>query len=193
FDALSVRAHYRFELPREIRWDRFLIDGTCGDLLPWRPPMEERLADASSFFILASFPLVSWVFRNLWLCGNAVKPTLGVYPPAIKDLLPSIDTMSLWLFPEGIVDSAPWLWRSILAIVFLTLYWLAQKGDLSRSGDIHFVGFFLFWYGGVFLLSFSLNAQPLYFDTRTLALPYVAIMILTVSITTNWLKATRLE
>src|SRR6266436_9317900 len=42
FDALSVRAHYRFELPREIRWDRFLIDGTCGDLLPWRPRMERK-------------------------------------------------------------------------------------------------------------------------------------------------------
>jgi len=171
----------------------FLLTGPVAIFCLGDREWKERLADASSFFILASFPLVSWVFRNLWLAGNAVNRTFGFHPPAIKDLLPSIDTMSLWLFPEGIVDSAPWLWRSILAIVFLTLYWLAQKGNLSRSGYIHLVGFCLLGYGGFLLTSSSLNDQPLYFDTRTLALPYVAIMILTVSITTNWLKATRLE
>ena len=41
-DALSVRPQYRVELPYKIRWDRFLIDGACGDLLSWRPRLEKQ-------------------------------------------------------------------------------------------------------------------------------------------------------
>jgi hypothetical protein len=39
----------------------------------------------------------------------------------------------------------------------------------------------------------SLNDQPLFFDTRTLALPYLAAMILTLSVMTDWLRAARPE
>ena len=171
----------------------FLLTGPVVIFCLGNREWKKRLADARSFFILASLPLVTWVCRNLWLAGNAVNRTFGFHPPAIKDLLPTIDTMCLWLFPAGLIDGAPWLWRSILAIVFLSVCWLAQKRDLSRSRYIHLVGFSVLGYGSFLITSSSLNDQPLYFDTRTLALPYVAAMILAVAITTNWLKAARLK
>src|SRR5437773_2089322 len=171
----------------------FLLAGPAAILCFGDRDWKKKLVDASSFFIVASFPLVIWICRNLWLAGNPVNRTFGFHLPAIKDLLPAIDTMCLWLFPAGIVDGVPWLWRSILAIVFLSVCWLAQKRDLSRSRYIHLVGFSLLGYGSFLLTSSSLNDQPLYFDTRTLALPYIAAMILAVAITTNWLKATRLK
>jgi len=171
----------------------FLLTGPVAIFCLGDRDWKNRLADASSFLIVASFPLGIWICRNLWLAGNPVNRTFGFHLPAIKDLLPAIDTMCLWLFPAGIVDGAPWLWRTILAIVFLSLCWLALKGYLSRSQYVHLVGFCLLGYSGFLLTSWSLNDQPLYFDTRTLALPYVTAMILAVSITTNWLKATRLK
>ena len=171
----------------------FLLTGPVAIFCLGDRDWKNRLADASSFLIVASFPLVIWICRNLWLAGNPVNRTFGFHLPAIKDLLPAIDTMCLWLFPAGIVDGVPWLWRTILAIVFLSLCWLALKGYLSRSQYVHLVGFCLLGYSGFLLTSWSLNDQPLYFDTRTLALPYVTAMILAVSITTNWLKATRLK
>src|SRR5207249_3159556 len=41
-DGLYVCAYYRVELAHEIRWDRLLIDGACGELLSWRPRMEKK-------------------------------------------------------------------------------------------------------------------------------------------------------
>ena len=41
-DGLCVCAYYWVELPHEIRWDRLLVDGTCGDSLLWRPRLEKK-------------------------------------------------------------------------------------------------------------------------------------------------------
>src|SRR5437773_2180848 len=111
----------------------FLLTGTVAIFCLSGREWKKRLADASNFFILASLPLVIWVCRNLWLAGNTVNRKVGFHVPTIKDLLPGTDTICLWLFPAGIVDRAPWLWRSVLVIAFLLVCWLTRNGIPLRS------------------------------------------------------------
>jgi hypothetical protein len=52
----------------------------------------------------------------------------------------------------------------------------------------------IYWvvgYAAFLFISFSFNDQPLYFDTRTLALPYLALMIVALAIVTDWLRKKR--
>ena len=46
-------------------------------------------------------------------------------------------------------------------------------------------------YCGFLLICWSIIDQATYFDTRTLAFPYVGVMIVAVSIVTHWLRAVR--
>ena len=154
----------------------------------WR----KRITDATMFSIESSVPLAAWLVRNYWLAGTATNRTFGFHPPTLRDLLPGIDTVAHWLIPAAIIDAAPWWSRSLIAIVFLGLLWLARKVDLSRSKFPHLLVFCILGYGMFLLVSLSLNDQPLYLDTRTLALPYVAVMILAVVVMTDWRRASNL-
>jgi hypothetical protein len=46
-------------------------------------------------------------------------------------------------------------------------------------------------YGSFLFISSSFNDQPLYFDTRTMALPYLAAMLVALTVMTEWLKKFR--
>jgi 4-amino-4-deoxy-L-arabinose transferase-like glycosyltransferase len=170
----------------------FVLTGTVAIFCLSGREWKKRLADASNFFILASVPLVIWVCRNLWLAGNTVNRKFGFHLPPIKDLLAGTDTICLWLFPAGMVNSAPWLCLSVLVITFFLVCWLARNG-LSRSKYMHLGVFWLLGYGIFLLTSWVLNDQPLYFETRHLAIAYVATMVLAVCIITQWLQLTRLK
>ena len=152
---------------------------------------KERFAHTTLFGVLAFAPFIAWVCRNLLLAGNALNRTFGVHPPALNDLLPATDTIGYWLIPSEIVDASPWLSRSILGIVFFFLCWLVAKAGLPRSRHTQMLGFCLVGYFAFLLISWSFNDQPLYLDTRTMALPYMTIMILTVSMITAWFRASR--
>ncbi len=169
----------------------FILAGATAILCLTSGGWKKRLAHTTVFLFLSSMPLAAWVFRNLWFAGNAVNRTFGFHPPAVKDLLPATDTMGLWLFPTGIVDHFPWMSRSVLGIIFISLCWLTSKVNVSRSRHTQLLVFCLFGYGIFLLTSFSFNDQPLYFDTRTLALPYLAVMILAICLMTDWLRSTR--
>lgn len=152
---------------------------------------KQRFAHTTLFFVLASSPMIAWVCRNLWVAGDAVNRTFGFHPPALKDLLPATDTIGYWLFPTAIVDTTPWISRWGLVIVFVSLCWLISRVGFPRSRFIQMVSFALVGYAIFLSISWSFNEQPLYLDTRTLALPYLVVMILTVSVVTNWFRAAR--
>src|SRR5438093_13383837 len=75
----------------------FLLTGPVAIFCLGDRDWKKRLADASSFVIVASFPLVIWICRNLWLAGNPVNRMFGLGFLAIKILMPGIDTMAHWL------------------------------------------------------------------------------------------------
>jgi 4-amino-4-deoxy-L-arabinose transferase-like glycosyltransferase len=169
----------------------FVLTGAIAILWLSETSWKQRFAHATLFGVLASSPFIAWVCRNLWIAGDAVNRTFGFHPPALEDFLPATDTIGYWLIPSEIVDAAPWVSRWSMGIVFLFLCWLGVKVGLSRSPYIRAVSLCLPGYFIFLLVSWSLNDQPLYLDTRTLALPFLAVMILVVCIITEWFRAAR--
>jgi hypothetical protein len=153
----------------------------------WR----KRFVDATTFSVLSAIPIVVWVVRNYLSAGNAVNRTFGFHLPALADLLPSMDTADYWLLPTSIVDNAPWPSRLFILLVLMLFCGLARKVDLSRSWYPRLMIYCMVGYGSFLFISFSFNDQPLFFDTRTLALPYVAAMIVALTIMTEWLRINR--
>jgi len=151
----------------------------------------QRLTHTALFSSLALFPLIAWVGRNLWIAGNAVNRTVGFHPPRLGDLLPALDTMGYWLFPSAVVDAAPWISRAGLSLAALSFLALGIKVGLPRSRRLQTIAVCPAGYLIFLLISWSLNDQPLYFDTRTLALPYLAVMMLAVALMTEWFRAAR--
>lgn len=169
----------------------FGLTGAAVILFHGRGTWRKRFADAATFSVLSALPIVAWVVRNYLQAGNAVNRTLGFHLPALVDLLPSTDTVGHWLLPTSIVDNAPWPSRSFLFLVFLLFCGLARRLDWSRSWYPRLLVYCVAGYATFLFVSFSFNDQPLYFDTRTMALPYVAVMIVALSILTEWLRENR--
>lgn len=169
----------------------FGMTGAAVILFHGRDDWRKRFIDAATFSVLSAIPIVAWVVRNYLSAGNAVNRTFGFHLPSLADLLPSIDTVGHWLLPTSIVDNAPWPSRLFLLLVFLLFCGLARKMDLARSWYPRLMVYCVVGYGSFLFISFSFNDQPLYFDTRTMALPYVAAMIVALTIMTEWLKTNR--
>ena len=169
----------------------FVLAGAMVIFCLAKAPWKQRFAHTTLFGILASAPFIAWVCRNLWVAGDTVNRTFGFHPPALKDLLPATDTIGYWLFPSGIVEMTPVISRWGLVTLFACLCWLVSKVGFPRSRYIQVVGFCLGGYAAFLAISWSFNDQPLYLDTRTLALPYLVVMIVTVSILTKWFRASR--
>ena len=163
----------------------FLATGGFAILVFSRTSCTARLRDAAKFGILGSFPLAIWVTRNLFSAGNAVNRTFSFHPPGLNDLLPAIDTAGYWLLPISIVENIPWLSRTVVALALLSIIWGLARKSYLRNHYIQLLAFWIAGYGSFLLVSMSLNDQPLYFDTRTLALPYMAVMMLALCIMTD--------
>ena len=171
----------------------FLLTGGAAILCLSASRWTQRLSAALKFMILGSLPLAVWVLRNFFTAGNAVNRTFGIHPPGLYELLPALDTAGYWLLPIAVVENTPWLARSVIVILFLSVAWLAVRKKYFTSRHLQALVFCLAGYGLFLLVSMSLNDQPLFFDTLTLALPYLAAMILTLSVMTDWLRAARPE
>jgi len=169
----------------------FGLTGAAIILLHGRGTWRTRFFHAAIFSTLSALPLVAWVWRNYTQAGNAVNRTFSFHLPAFADLLPSVDTVANWLLPTAIIANAPLPSRLILLIALLVFCWVARKIDWARSWYPRLLAYFVGGYGSFLLISFSFNDQPLYFDTRTLALPYVATMIVGLTILSEWLKKNR--
>jgi hypothetical protein len=169
----------------------FVLTGAMVVLCFGSTSWKQRLAHTALFSVLASFPLIGWVGRNFWFAGDAVNRTFGFHPPALSDLLHATDTIGYWFFPSEIVDTIPWIARSGLLLIFIFFCWLVVKVGVPRSRYLQMVSVCPVGYLGFLLISWSINDQPLYLDTRTLAIPFLAVMILVVSIITEWFRAAR--
>ncbi len=169
----------------------FGLTGAAVMLLHGRGDWPKRFIDTAKFSLLAAIPIVAWIVRNYLSAGNAVNRSFGFHLPAMADLLPSTDTVGQWLLPTSVVDNAPWPSRLFLLLTFLLFCGLARKVDLSRSWHPRLMVYCVVGYGSFLFISFAFNDQPLYFDTRTMALPYVATLIVGLSIMTAWLRENR--
>ena len=169
----------------------FGMTGAAVILFHGRENWRKRFIDAATFSVLSAIPIVVWIIRNYLSAGNAVNRTFGFHLPALTDLLPSMDTVGHWLLPTSIVDNAPWSSRLSILLAFMLFCGLARKVDLSRSWYPRLMIYCVVGYGSFLFISFSFNDQPLYFDTRTMALPYLAAMIVALSIMTEWLRENR--
>jgi len=169
----------------------FGLTGAAVILFHGRADWRKRFIDAATFSVLSAIPIVAWVIRNYLLAGNAVNRTFSFHLPSLADLLPSLDTAGHWLLPTSVVDNAPWPARLFLLLVFLLICWLARYLDGSRSWHPRLMVYYAMGYGSFLFISFSFNDQPLYFDTRTMALPYVAAMLVAVTVMTEWLRKKR--
>ena len=169
----------------------FGMTGAAVILFYGRDDWRKRLIDAVTFSVLSAIPIVGWVVRNYLSAGNAVNRTFGFHLPALADLLPSMDTVGHWLLPTSVVDNALWPSRLFMLLVFMLFYGLVRKVDWWCSWYPRLMIYCVIGYGSFLFISFSFNDQPLFFDTRTLALPYVATMIVVLSITTEWLRVNR--
>jgi 4-amino-4-deoxy-L-arabinose transferase-like glycosyltransferase len=153
----------------------------------WR----QRFSDAAMFSVVAALPIVAWVVRNYLSAGNAVNRTFSFHLPALADLLPAINTVGHWLLPTSLVDNAPWPARWFLLLVFPLVYGLGRKVDLSRSWYPRLMVYCAVGYGSFLIISVLVCDASLYFDTRTLALAYVATMIAVLSVMTEWVRQNR--
>jgi 4-amino-4-deoxy-L-arabinose transferase-like glycosyltransferase len=169
----------------------FVLTGAMVVLCLSNTSWKQRMAHVALFSVLASFPFIVWVERNLSSAGDAVNRSFGFHPPALADLLPATDTIGYWFFPSVIVDGTPWLSRFGLLLFFIFFCWLVIKVGFPRSRYLQMVSVCLAGYLVFLLISWSINDQPLYLDTRTLALPFLAVMILAVSMITEWFRAAR--
>lgn len=169
----------------------FGMTGAVVILLHGRGSWFKRFIDAAMFSTLAALPIVAWVVRNYLRAGNAVNRTFGFHLPAPGDLLPSLDTASQWLLPTAFVDAAPWPSRIFLMAVFLVFVCLALRLGELKSWYPRLMIYCVAGYTAFLFISFSFNDQPLYFDTRTMALPYAALMIAAAAIVTEWLRKSR--
>jgi 4-amino-4-deoxy-L-arabinose transferase-like glycosyltransferase len=168
-----------------------ILTGTFAILWLGKQYWKKRLIDAGMFFGLSSLPLSAWILRNYSLAGNTVSRTFGFHPPGLIDLVPATDTICQWILPVGWGDSESWVNRVIVGGLFLSLAWMCTRVGFPRSRYAQVAGLSVLIYCGFLLISWSIVDQPLYFDTRTLAFPYVGVMIVAVSIVTAWLRATR--
>ena len=169
----------------------FVLTGAMMVLCFGSTSWKQRLAHTVLFSVLASLPFIGWVGRNLWSASDAVNRTFGFHPPALSDMMHATDTIGYWFFPSEIVDTMPWISRSGLLLVFIFFCWLVVKVGFPRSRYLQMVSACPVGYLGFLLISWSVNDQLLYLDTRTLALPFLAVMILVVSIITEWFRAAR--
>jgi len=169
----------------------FGLTGATVILFHGRAPWRKRWVDAAKFSVLSALPIVIWLVRNYLQAGNPVNRTFGFHLPAVADLLPSTDTVGHWLLPTSIVDQAPWVSRLFLLLVVLLFCRLARNFSWLKSWHPRLMVYCALGYGAFLLVSFSFNDQPLYFDTRTMALPYVATLIVALSIMTAWLRENR--
>ncbi|HEX7230366.1 MAG TPA: glycosyltransferase family 39 protein [Candidatus Binatia bacterium] len=147
-----------------------------------------RLRAAMKFGLIGSLPLAIWVARNLFAAGNATNRTFSFHPPALNDLLPALDTAGYWLLPIPLVENMPFLSRAVVGVILLLTVWLLSQSRYLKTPYVQLLVFWLLGYSNFLLLSMSLNDQPLYFDTRTLALPYMTVMPLAVSLICEWLE-----
>jgi|GEM_PF-2373205 len=171
----------------------FGMTGAALILFCGRGSWRRRFEDAVVFSVLAALPLLLWVTRNYLLAGNAVNRTFGFHLPGLADLLPSLDTAAQWLLPAVVVEGATWPSRLFLLTILLILGWLGRHLDWSKSWYPLLMIYCVIGYAAFLFISFSFNDQPLYFDTRTMALPYVAVMIVALAILTAWLRCARAE
>ena len=168
-----------------------ILTGTAAILWFGKQYWKKKLIDAVLFLGLSSLPLFAWVLRNYFLAGNPVSRTFGFHPPGLMDLVPATDTICQWLLPVGGGNSTPWENRVIVGAVFLSLAWMCAKIGFPRSRHARVAGLSVLIYCGFLLICWSIIDQATYFDTRTLAFPYVGVMIVAVSIVTHWLRAVR--
>jgi hypothetical protein len=171
----------------------FGITGAAVILLHGQGSWRRRFTDAVVFSVLAALPIVTWVTRNYLFAGNAVNRTFGFHLPRPADLLPSLDTAAQWLLPAVIVEAAPWPSRLFLLAVLLAVAWLARNHGRSNSWHPRLMIYCVAGYAAFLFISFSFNDQPLYFDTRTMALPYLGVMIVALTILTGWLTRERAQ
>jgi hypothetical protein len=164
----------------------FVATGGLAILFLTRTHWAGRLLAAVKFGLIGSLPLTIWVGRNLFTAGNATNRTFGFHPPALDDLLPAMDTAGYWLLPISIVENMPWLSRAVIGVVLLVTVWLLCRSRHLKTPSVQLLLFWLLGYSIFLLVSMSLNDQPLYFDTRTLALPYMTIMSLAVTLICEW-------
>jgi hypothetical protein len=132
--------------------------------------------------------LAVWLVRNFFSAGNPVNRTFSFHPPPLKDFLPMLDTMAEWLLPIAIVEGVPSVARLVVGMTFVLFVWLASKADLSRSNLPRLILYCVSGYALFLLISWTVNDQPLYFDTRTMALPYAGLMILALCIISDRLR-----
>jgi 4-amino-4-deoxy-L-arabinose transferase-like glycosyltransferase len=171
----------------------FGLTGAAVILFHGQGSWRKCFAHATIFSAISALPLIIWVGRNYLQAGNAVNRTFGFHLPTLTDLLPSTDTVAHWFLPTALVDAAPWPARLFLLIVFLMIGRLAMNLTVGRSWLPRLMIYCVVGYGGFLFISFSFNDQPLYFDTRTMALPYAAILIVAVAGATQWLRVHRPE
>jgi 4-amino-4-deoxy-L-arabinose transferase-like glycosyltransferase len=169
----------------------FIFTGAMVVLCLSNTSWKQRLAHSALFSALASFLFIAWVGRNLWSADNAVNRTFAFHLPPFSGVLQATDTIGYWFFPSGIDDGTPWVARFGVLLIFSFLCWLVVKVRFRRSRYIQMISVCAVGYCTFLLISWCVNEQPLYLDTRTLALLFLALMILTVSIITEWFRAAR--
>jgi 4-amino-4-deoxy-L-arabinose transferase-like glycosyltransferase len=166
----------------------FIMTGAVAILCLSKANWQKKFTDAIKFSILSTLPLALWVLRNYFLARNPVNRTFGFHPPSLRDFLPATDTISHWLIPITIVEAFPWVAPFTVALIFVLFGWLATKANCFSNSYAKLLLFCVSGYTLFLLVSWSFNDQPLELDTRTLALPYLTLMILTLCLVTERLR-----
>jgi 4-amino-4-deoxy-L-arabinose transferase-like glycosyltransferase len=171
----------------------FIMTGAVAILLLSNFNWQKKFSDAVKFSFLSSFPLALWVLRNFFLASNPVNRTFSFHPPSLQDFLPATVTIAHWLIPMTIVELVPWLAPLTVALVFVLFGWLASKANCFSGKYAQLLLSCVLGYSLFLWVSWSFNDQPLELDTRTLALPYLALMILTVCLVTERFRDSRFQ
>ncbi len=171
----------------------FVMTGAVAILCMSQAGWRKRFADAVKWSFISSLPLALWVLRNFILARNPVNRTFGFHPPSLADFFPATETIAHWLIPITVIEVIPWFAPAAVMLLFILLGWLFGHAQCLRNQYPRLLLFSVLGYASFLLVSWTLNDQPLELDTRTLALPYVGLMILTVCVMTERLRGPRFE
>ena len=95
----------------------FVATGGLAILILSKTRWTSRLLAAFKFGFIGSLPLAIWIGRNLFAGGSATNRTFSFHPPALKDLVPVIDTAGYWLLPISTVENLPFLSRAVVGVI----------------------------------------------------------------------------
>jgi 4-amino-4-deoxy-L-arabinose transferase-like glycosyltransferase len=172
----------------------FVATGLAALLFFNREAWPKRLKKGTVFVVVACFPMVLWLIRNVSVANNLWNRRFGFHSLSTENLKESLVTISRWLLPSRV----PQLIGDLVALVTVVsllmigigLVWNEMRNrrrqtnsaSLAPSTFISLTIMFIFSYSAVLLAHITCFASHFELDDRYLSPLFIAGLLLTLSL-----------